>query len=109
MAAQIGREAFQAALPDVSSTVNLDGLDQPVEVFRDRYGIPHIRAATTHDAFFAQGFVHGQDRLWKMEFDRRRAVRVFDPAASSAPTHRFGRASNARFPLAERLLIAEID
>ena len=84
MAAQIGREGFQAALPDVSSTVNLDGLDQPVEVFRDRYGIPHIRAATTHDAFFAQGFVHGQDRLWQMEFDRRRAEGRWAECAGAA-------------------------
>ncbi|HEX5165227.1 MAG TPA: penicillin acylase family protein [Thermomicrobiales bacterium] len=71
--AQPGPEAFAAALPDVTSTLTLAGLDQPVEIIRDHYGIPHIKAATLHDAFFAQGFVHAQDRLWQMEFDRRRA------------------------------------
>ena len=48
-----------AALPDLTSTVHAPGLQQPVEIARDRWGIPHIRAATEHDAFFAQGFVNG--------------------------------------------------
>ncbi|MCH9045632.1 MAG: penicillin acylase family protein, partial [SAR324 cluster bacterium] len=33
----------------------------------------HLRAASGHHAFFAQGFVHAQDRLWHMEYARRRA------------------------------------
>ena len=73
MATQFGRETFEAALPDVTSTLQLPGPQQPVEVIRDHFGIPHIRAGSTHDAFFAQGFVHAQDRLWQLEFDRRRA------------------------------------
>lgn len=44
-----------------------------MQVYRDAYGIPHMRAQSLHDAFFAQGFVHAQDRLWQMEYDRRRA------------------------------------
>jgi penicillin amidase len=63
-----------AALPDVQSPLRLPGLERPVEVWRDPEGIPHVRAATRHDAFFAQGFVHAQDRLWHMEYDRRRAA-----------------------------------
>jgi penicillin amidase len=62
-----------AALPDLTSTQRLPGLSGPVDVWRDPDGIPHARAATVHDAFFAQGFVHAQDRLWHMEYDRRRA------------------------------------
>src|SRR5690349_20824447 len=69
MANQVGREALDAALPDVTSTLTLAGLEQPVEIIRDHFGIPHIRAGSVHDAFFAQGFVHGQDRLWQLEFD----------------------------------------
>ena len=42
-----------------------------VEVIRDRWGVPHIYAATPHDLFFAQGFVQAQDRLWQMEMYRR--------------------------------------
>jgi penicillin G amidase len=51
----------------------MQGLEGPVDVFRDTLGVPHVRAGSIHDAFFAQGFVHAQDRLWHMEYDRRRA------------------------------------
>jgi penicillin amidase len=63
-----------AALPDVAGPQRLSGLDGPVEVWRDPDGVPHARAGSLHDAFFAQGFVHAQDRLWHMEYDRRRAA-----------------------------------
>jgi penicillin amidase len=62
-----------AALPDVTSPLRLPGLTGHVDVWRDPEGIPHARAGSVHDAFFAQGFVHAQDRLWHMEYDRRRA------------------------------------
>ena len=63
-----------AALPDLTSTIRAAGLDAPVEVLRDEWGIPHIRSATEHDAFFAQGFATAQDRLWHMDYDRHRAL-----------------------------------
>ena len=65
---------LQAALPDFTSSIRTPGLDEPVEVVRDGWGIPHIRAACTHDAFFAQGFATAQDRLWHMDHDRHRAL-----------------------------------
>ncbi len=65
---------LQAALPDVTSTLTVSGLQQAVDIVRDRWGIPHIRAATEYDAFFAQGFVTAQDRLWHMDYDRHRAL-----------------------------------
>ncbi len=52
----------------------LQGLNGPVSIIRDRWGIPHAKAGSAADAFFAQGFVHAQDRLWQMEYDRRRAA-----------------------------------
>ncbi len=51
--------------------LRLSGLAAPVEVLRDRWGVPHIYAASLHDLLFAQGFVHAQDRLWQMDFQRR--------------------------------------
>ena len=66
-------EDLKRALPDVTSTLQFEGLHERVDVYRDPQGIPHIRAGNAHDAFFAQGFVHAQDRLWQMDFDRRRA------------------------------------
>ena len=65
---------LQNALPDVTSTLKLPGLEKAVEVCRDRWGVPHLRAENEHDAFFAQGFVTAQDRLWHMDYDRCRAL-----------------------------------
>ena len=65
---------LQAALPDVTSTLQTAGLQAPVEIIRDGWGIPHIRATTENDVFFAQGFVTAQDRLWQMDYDRQRAL-----------------------------------
>ena len=47
------------------------GLSSPVEVVRDREGVPHIFAKTIDDLYCALGFVHAQDRLWQMELQRR--------------------------------------
>jgi penicillin amidase len=60
-------------LPQIEGSLNLPGIMDNVEVLRDRWGIPHIYARTAHDLFFAQGFVHAQDRLWQMEAHRRLA------------------------------------
>ncbi len=57
--------------PQTRGRVRVQGLSAPVEILRDRYGVPHIYARTAEDLFFAQGFVHAQDRFWQMEFWRR--------------------------------------
>src|SRR5512139_2677307 len=62
------------SLPQIDGALNVPGLKSSVEIIRDRWGIPHIYAANTHDVFFAQGFVHAQDRLWQMELNRRTAT-----------------------------------
>lgn len=66
------REDLTQALPKTDGAVSLKGLGASAEVYRDRWGIPHLRADSEPDAFFAQGFVTAQDRLWQMEYDRRR-------------------------------------
>ncbi|MET0557150.1 MAG: penicillin acylase family protein [Solirubrobacterales bacterium] len=58
-------------LPQVEGAIELDGLEGRVRVHRDRWGVPHVEADAAHDLYFAQGFVHGQDRLWQMDFYRR--------------------------------------
>ena len=68
----IGRSELTEAVPRLSGTLGLKGLRGKVEVYRDSYGIPHVQAENEHDAFFAQGFVTAQDRLWHMEYDRMR-------------------------------------
>jgi penicillin amidase len=61
----------RAVLAQTSGRIELDGLQKPVEVIRDPWGVAHIYAETQEDLFFAQGFVAAQDRLWQMEIWRR--------------------------------------
>jgi penicillin amidase len=64
-------QLFRRPLPKTSGRLRLRGLEAPVEVVRDRYGVPHIRARSTLDLAFTTGFCHAQDRLWQLEFFRR--------------------------------------
>lgn len=61
-------------LPQVDGTIAIAGVSGPVSVVRDKLGVPHIRAASYDDLFFAQGFVTAQDRLWQMDISRRYAA-----------------------------------
>lgn len=60
-----------AALSVTNGTLKLPGLEKPVTVLRDPWGVPHIYAQNEHDLFFAQGFVAAQDRLFQMELWKR--------------------------------------
>ena len=60
----------QRSFPQTTGEVSLPGLDGPVEVVRDGLGIPTIEATTSHDLFYAQGYVHAQDRFWEMDVRR---------------------------------------
>jgi penicillin amidase len=52
----------------------LPGLRAPAEIVVDRWGVPHIYAASTYDAFRVQGFNAARDRLWQIDFWRRRGL-----------------------------------
>ena len=62
---------LRQSLPQTEGRLRIDGLNNPVEIVRDRYAVPHIYAQSWNDAHFALGFVHAQDRLWQMEMNRR--------------------------------------
>ena len=62
---------LRGSLPAIDGERTADGLTAPVEVVRDRNGIPHVLARNEEDALFALGYVHAQDRLWQMEMNRR--------------------------------------
>jgi penicillin amidase len=49
-------------------------LERPVRIQRDDSGIPHIFADTDEDLFFGFGFATGQDRLFQLDYLRRRAL-----------------------------------
>ena len=59
------KEMLAEAVPQLDGTIELDGVHGPVEIFRDGEGVAHVRAGSEHDAFFGQGFVQSQDRLWQ--------------------------------------------
>jgi penicillin amidase len=58
---------FTRPFPQTSGTVNLPGLEKPLDIYRDSFSVPHIYADNPHDLFFAQGYVHAQDRFWQMD------------------------------------------
>ena len=58
-------------LPTIDGALALKGLSANVQVIRDANGIPHIAAKTRHDAFYALGVVHAQDRLWQLTMHQR--------------------------------------
>jgi len=62
---------LRRSLPRVDGADRIAGLSGPVQIIRDGHGVPYITASTDHDAFFALGYVHAQDRLWEMEMERR--------------------------------------
>ncbi len=65
-------------------THSVDGLAAPAEIRIDRWGIPHIYAASVRDAFFLQGYNVARDRLWQVDLWRKRGLgllaRDFGPA-----------------------------
>jgi penicillin G amidase len=65
------RSRARQVLAQLDGDIRAPQLKQPVEVVRDRWGIPHIYAQNQDDLFFAQGFVTAQDRLFQLDLWRR--------------------------------------
>lgn len=55
-------------------TLHVSGLQAPVEILTDSWGIAHIYAKNQHDVFFAQGYSAARDRLFQLEIWRRRVT-----------------------------------
>ncbi len=62
---------FRRPLPRTQGQLTLPGLDDRIEIVRDRWGMPTVSARSAADLWFGQGFCHGQDRLWQCEVNRR--------------------------------------
>ena len=67
------RAAAAASLPPVDGEVAVPGLEAPVEVLRDAWGVPYISAASLDDLWFAQGFVTAGERLFQLDLALRAA------------------------------------
>lgn len=55
-------------------SLTIDGLQAPVEILKDAWGVSHIYAQTEQDLFFAQGYNAARDRLFQLEMWRRQAT-----------------------------------
>ncbi len=64
----------EKSFPLVEGEIQIPGLDGEVNIYRDAYGVPQIYATSHHDLFFAQGYVHAQDRFWQMDFWRHQGA-----------------------------------
>jgi penicillin G amidase len=82
---------LRQSLPEMNGDIAVAGIAGPIDIVRDADAIPHIFASTKLDALFGLGYVHAQDRLWQMEFQRRighgRLSEIFGEA--TVPQDRF--------------------
>ena len=62
---------LRGSLPQLDGSLSLPGLTGSASIVRDANAIPHIFAGNAHDAYYALGVVHAQDRLWQLEMNRR--------------------------------------
>jgi penicillin amidase len=103
IAVAVGYVYLRRSLPQVDGQITVRGIAAPVEIIRDADAIPHIFASNKADALFGLGYVHAQDRLWQMEFQRRighgRLSEIFGAATLAQDrflrTVGFGRAARA--------------
>lgn len=61
----------RSSLPRTDGALRVEGLSGTVEIIRDADYVPHVYAQSKREAYWGLGYVHAQDRLWQMEFQRR--------------------------------------
>src|SRR5262245_53107903 len=82
------RAVLGRRLPLAAGELRVSGPSAPITIRRDKWGVPHIDAATETDAIFGLGFCQGQDRaaqletLWRV--GRGRLAEWVGPAGLSA-------------------------
>jgi penicillin G amidase len=78
------RSRVQRSLPRTDGTLRGTGIGARARIVRDRWGVPHIFAASDEDAAFALGFAAAQDRLFQMDLLRHlsqgRLCELFGPS-----------------------------
>jgi len=62
--------SMRSSLPASTTELKVAGRG-PVQIVRDEHGVPTVSAARDEDVYFAMGYVHAQDRMWQLEFQRR--------------------------------------
>src|SRR5215207_4061505 len=65
---------LRSSLPLLEGTMALSRLSGPVTVSRDQQGVPTISGANRADLARVLGFLHGQERFFQMDGQRRTAA-----------------------------------
>src|SRR5258708_6342210 len=80
-ASGISREEFQswwkretASRVPANSGTKPAAIKGSVRIERDEWGIPHVVAENDDDLFFGFGYATAQDRLFQLDYLRRRAL-----------------------------------
>lgn len=84
LASVLGVRGFlRRSLPQIDGKVRVAGLQGPVTIVRDVWGVPHVFAGSDADAYFGLGFAVAQDRLFQLELLRHvgqgRLAELFGP------------------------------
>ncbi|MGZ3809796.1 MAG: penicillin acylase family protein, partial [Bacteriovorax sp.] len=64
---------IKSSIAPMDGELPLRNLTGKVSVIRDQFGVPHIKANSSVDAFRALGYVVASERLFQMEMQRRMA------------------------------------
>jgi penicillin G amidase len=67
------REECRKRVPAMQGAQRVAGLRGAVRIEHDRFGIPHVFAENDRDLFFGFGYAAAQDRLFQLEYLRRKA------------------------------------
>ena len=70
----IGWRLLAGSRPQTNGSITLKDLSAPVTIVRDAEGIPTITAQNRRDLAYALGYVHGQERFFQMDLQRRDAA-----------------------------------
>jgi penicillin amidase len=66
-------EECRRRVPPAEGACRVRGLRNSASIGRDRWGVPHIVADSDADLFFAFGYATAQDRLFQLDYLRRKA------------------------------------
>src|SRR5256885_2306461 len=67
------RDECRRRVPPDEGAIGVAGLRGTVQIGRDRWGIPHVEADSDADLFFGFGYATAQDRLFQLDYLRRKA------------------------------------
>src|SRR5438128_2089206 len=67
------REECRKRAPASQGAQRVAGVRNSIRIERDRFGIPHVFAENDHDVFFGFGYAVAQDRLFQLDYLRRKA------------------------------------